>query len=53
MKRKWIILIVVVFIILIIAAIIIVLKVTKKDEQGNPEITLDQKLNRFIEIVKV
>lgn len=52
MKRKWIILIVVVVIIIIITTIMLVRKYGK-DEYGNPNITLEQKLNRVIEIVRV
>jgi hypothetical protein len=52
MKRKWIIWIVVIVILIIIATILIAKKYGK-DEYGNPNITLEQKLNRNMQIVKV
>jgi uncharacterized protein YpuA (DUF1002 family) len=51
-KRKWIIILVIVVIILIVATILIVRKYGK-DEYGNQNITLEQKLNRNIQIVRV
>lgn len=51
MKRKWIIWIVVIVIVIIIAAILIAKKYAK-DEYGHPNITLSQKLNRDMQIVR-
>jgi heme/copper-type cytochrome/quinol oxidase subunit 2 len=52
MKRKWIIWIVVIVIVVIVATILIAKKYGK-DEYGNKNITLSQKLNRNMQVVRV